>query len=510
MIKEQWFFPLIAALALSLLACEKKEPPSYETILPSKWVIPAGGQEGQNSPDTEELEQNSIASEILEPKVALDESENLLQVMNVNLDLDRNDEQIIIVRKYKPGAASGIGIIVADFDTVRNSYTRAWTGLTQATNIRTFSVSLKDVVGDHSIEIICTGMNENADQTLDVFRKTHPSSGIGLFYTNICSLVSDGTIEIEESERSLAYQMGQKNGSSFPIVTYARDPESNNIMDLVKTTYYWKYQENRYVKTQVLKIPGEKIEERQLKELFEAKEEAFEKFLSGPWYRANKDAPISVQSMGDIIFFDPKARLITFFTGDVQEIYNWESSHKTIYRGLYINGENYSIASIRRQIAVTVLSANSIQVTIQGSEEWDGEYKKLGQSIQSNLIRQKMLKIPVDSLRISGLYSNQEGTELYFNSPFFTMHEKGKEISGGYAIYQVNTDILELKIMSASGLVTETRTYRITYTEEKDKVRIVRRIILMPGRVGVKGFEPLKGEQLKLEQIETLEPTISR
>ncbi len=246
-------------------------------------VIPKPA-EGEN-PITREFSEpgeNMIAVSS-NPKVPLDPGEKLLQVLNVNLDLDITDEQILILKK-KGEVEAPITIVVVDFDSVRNSYSRTWESSTGATNIRTFTVTLKDLVGDHNLEIVCQGTNNQRELTLDVFRKAPSPTGLDLYFTAICQIVSDGSIEIQEIERSEGYRRGQKNGPSFPVFSYTQDRESENPLDLIKHSYYWQYQQNRHVHTSLEKLPGRVVEETQLVELFASTQvDSIEKYLAGPW-----------------------------------------------------------------------------------------------------------------------------------------------------------------------------------------------------------------------------------
>ena len=80
-------------------------------------------------------------------------------------------------------------IAVIDYDPIRATYSRTWESLTNATNFRLLDISLKDVVGDHNLEIVCRGMNDGGELTLDLFRKTPSPTGLGLYFTEILRIV---------------------------------------------------------------------------------------------------------------------------------------------------------------------------------------------------------------------------------------------------------------------------------------------------------------------------------
>ncbi len=260
------------------------------------------------------------------PRIPMDSKDRVLEVLNVNLDLDVTDEQIVVL-KNGGNSNTPLRIVVIDFDPIRNIYFKSWESKTNAVNAHDFTLSLKDLVGDHNLEIVLQGTNGNGELAIDIFRKSPSPNGLGLYFENICSIISNGIIEIKEVERSESYQLGQKNGVSFPIVAYNHDPESNNVMDLVKMTYYWKYPKNHYILSSVQNIPGKKIEEKRLKDLFTSGNvKTFEDFLSGPWYytKSGKHA--------EIISFSPEKKRINIYSQGVDEVYIWLNSYTNIYK----------------------------------------------------------------------------------------------------------------------------------------------------------------------------------
>jgi len=495
--------PVICLATIAFLAaCHQETAPPPPAAEGSKYIVPEAGEGVVLSSSAQPSVSIRTRDESTDVKVTLSPDYVVSQVLDLNLDVDETDEQIIVYKK-RDDAEDLIRILVADFDTVRNSYVPSWEGKTVANNVRTFAVYTNDLIGDHNLEIVCFGMNNAGEQTLDVFRRTSSPTGLRLYYTNIGSFTSDASIEIEQQERSSAYESAQTTGQSFPIAVYSRDPKSDNVLDLIKTTYFFRQQENRYVRGRVENIPGARIEEAQLSRLFNSEADAFEDFLSGPWYRST--GPDAAQGSQEIAFFNPQERKIDFYQGDTQESYDWINSYKTIYRngpGLWINMQNETLATIRRQASVSVLSIDSIAITVEGSETWNGTYRKLTRSLQRSLINKDRHAATLSDVTLNGLYRNDSGTEIFFSPPRFTMREKGKELSGGFSIYKVRDNVLELKILSANGLVEETRTYVLKYSEEKNADRIVRRIVLTPAAVHVDGVEVINSDTITLEQIE--------
>ncbi len=479
------------------VSCTDTAPDEGETRQ-GRVIIPEAGEGIILSSALEEEQEPAYESENLTaPKIRIPESYTTINVLDTNLDLDTADEQIISYKKQDDGS-DAVHISVLDFDSVRESYQEVWSARTLATNMRTFSVYLKDLIGDHEKEIICFGMNSEGKQTMNAYKKTNSPFGFGLYYASIISLVSDGTIEIEESDRSTAYQAHQSTGRSFPVITNIHDLDSNNVLDLVRTTYYWKNNENRYVKGRVDKIPGLKIEEEQLGEIINGGVEEFENFLYGPWYRSTGSEK---EENVEIIYFDPHIRNITLYSGNIQESYIWESSHKTISQSLYISMVNESIKMIREDVSISLINIDTVLIRIRGNEDWNGTYNKLRRSLQETLINNMEHAVRPADIQFSGTYKNEGGVELDFSYPYFTLREDGEEKHGGYALYHLDDYILEMKMLSPNGLVTETRTYMLQYSEEIHDERILRIINLTEAEIESQGIKSLGDGKIKLEQI---------
>ncbi len=475
---------------------------SQTIVLKPKGITTSNGETVDGKPPYGDNSLNTVP-----PKIPIPPNLRILQVMDVNLDLDLSEEQIIVV-KDKNNQDSELKILVVDFDPIRNIYFKSWEAMTNAVNSHDYTLVLKDIVGDHSKQLIIEGTNEKGDLTLDVFRRTPSPNGLGLFFENICKIVSDGTIDIKEIERSEGYQLGQKNGISFPIVVFSHDPESDNVMDLVKLTYYWKYPKNSYVLSSVEKIPGKKVEEKRLKKLFDSKSiKAFEDFLKGAWYHSTKDRNM------EILFFQPEEQTINLYSNNVDEVYIWKESSSKIYNRLRILVENDSISSIKKLISVRVKSLYEIYVSIQGPDRWDfssKRYVRLPVEIEEQLVHKNETQlIKVSTIKPVGLYTNSvRGIKVEFLYPRYKWIEKDMEESGGFGIFNfggnVDVNILQLSSLSPEGLVKSVRSFIVEYSEIKQNKELKRILKLIPVELSVNGFRTISNDIIKLTQIEYL------
>lgn len=492
----------LLAICLVLLYAGCSEAPEPSTSVPETRFVTPRPSEGIVLAEAP-TESIGIAEdrELPEVKLRLPSYYVPSQVINANLDVDEIEEQIIVY-KQREDPEDRIRLLIADYDLVRNTYLLSWDGESGANNLRTFALYTTDVTGDHNLEIVCFGMNNRGQQTLDIFRRTAAPTGLELYYERVLELSSDASIEIDEHERSDAYSTGLTTGASFPIIHYSQNRESDNILDLYRTVYYWRSDLGEYIEGTVEEIPGREIEAEQLQELYSGEVPSFEEFLAGPWYRTMGD---DARAGREIAFFEPATRSIVFYDGEVQESYRWINSYKTIYRagpGLWIIADNESISSIRRQLSVAVTGIDGVYITIEGTDGWNGPYHRLTAGLQDSQFQVRTAELPFE---LRGLYKNESGLEIFFAPPRFTMREDGNELHGGFTVYNARGHVLAMKIVSQNGLVKGERTYAVDFDERREQDRIVRTIGLLPARVTVQGVEPSSSKLVRLEQIEVLE-----
>lgn len=464
-----------------------------------RYIVPSAGGDISLSEGRRTVVSIQDRDEAPQPKVSLSAEYVVSQIINANLDLDQMEEQVIVYKR-RDDSSDRIRLLVAAFDGVRGSYVPVWEGVTRANNIRTFAVYTKDITGDHSPELVAFGSDNQGRQTLDVFRRTGAPSGSTLYFESILSITADASIEIEEMERSESYNNAQALGAAFPISLYRRNEEGDNPLDLIKTTYYYHPGQGVFVAGADEEVPGTGIEEAQLAALYDAEAEVLQQFLSGPWFRESGPT-----ADGELVFFDPVRESIVFYRGDTQESYLWINSYKTIYRtgpGLWINVRNESIQTVRRQASIAISSIDTITLNLEGTDMWDGTYRRLTSGLQQSLLRgsgsvaRQIAAVP------EGLFRADSGEELFFSSPHFTRRENGAEHSGSFALYELGQPVLQLQVINRNGMVTDRSTYRFAFSENRSDDRTIRRIELTPARLRVDGVVLLDSAVRRFEQIE--------
>ena len=438
------------------------------------------------------------------PRISIDPQYTVLQVVNVNLDQDPEEEQVIAVKRVAD-VGSPVRVLVVDADHSRGTYYfQSWESDTSATDVRVFSVSARDIIGDHSLQIVVNGMNEAGKLTLDVFRLLPPSQGKGLLYRPVCQMVAD-EITVDESERPDSYSTDPKPGASFPIIAYLRDPDSQNVMDLVRIRYSWNPSEGRYVPGAAEKIPGEEVQQAQLKSLFTGSgEQGFEQFIAGSWVQVVKD------SFASIITFDPIGRRISLSSGNTQEAYLWRESLRTIYNTLRAVGENETVLQIRliRTFSITVNDPNTITVTIRSNDSDESStvtYTKVNDDIRQKLLDRPDAQAILSPLPLSGRYTGKRGLTIEFHAPSVTWTDNGGQRTGSYVLFSVGGGtILSTRFRTQPGTPDQISSWLVDYNEKKDATSSTRTLVLSPVQLTVNGYEEANGDDVSLLQYQDL------
>jgi hypothetical protein len=480
-------------------AAEANRPVTTRKLLSS--------QQTEDAPDEGEVKAEKEATT---NHIAALPNETVLDVSNVNLDQDEGDEQILTVRKTDK-AGDHLSIVVADYVPQRRGWVRAWEGETLATKLSTFQIQIQDLIGDHNLDIICTGMDNDNNQTLSAFRRiTGPDPNI-LCYSPVAAIAAD-SVAVEEVERSEGYQLGQTNGVSWNISAYASDKDSQNLLDQVKTTFVWDPHHDGYIEKERQKIPGAQVEREAAARVLTGKEKDFEGFLQGAWYESGKSPTDSATKM---LVFDKSGSSIIFYSLDAQEDFTWNESHSTRY-GLYVGCQNESVSNLRRLMDIELTGSDRIsvrvfedlQMKVDTEDRWDGSYQKLPLSVSrqgaangTNTPAASSSAIQGLPFALSGSYRALDGSLFHFDGQHYSHEGRNPKESGGYSLYKLGDDVVcELTLLKSTGIIAERRTYRAVYSETKTEKTSVKRIVLSPARATISGLELLETGDIVLEQ----------
>jgi hypothetical protein len=417
-------------------------------------------------------------------KIALKDGEIMIAVLNQDFDGDPAEEQIIAYRNLleKEGP---VYLAYVDYDEAGRVYRRAWNAPTAVTRPGTLSLSTQDLIGDRSVCVLATGMENQGAHTLTVFRKVSPGrdGGEDEPFKKIAELRIDGSIRVQETERPQSYQLGISRGMSFPIVAYGHDFESENILDQVEILYAYNPDMGQYVESKITRVPGSQIEQRRLKELLSGVPGVFEEFIHDLWYFVGPEGTLDSRQY---IYFDPASREIIFFGDGAQQVFVWQNSSPTRY-GLYVASQNISVTTLRRTIDIELESLNSIRVKvfedvrlkIRADNTWDGSYRRAGSAEKST---------PSDRVLpyLDARYDSSLGRIRFAPDGHFEIGPGETMRRGRYAFFDIeNQRALELRPLAdpRSNQENDRETYRVESSGDN--------LILSRIRIGARGIQDL-------------------
>ena len=454
---------------------------------------------------TAETDETAARTDRLSSAIELEPDETLLDLYSFNLDFDDEDEQVLVVRA-SDDPAGAMRVVVADYSPGTRRWARAWEGVTAATQVKTFQVAVNDLVGDHNLNIVCTGINERNEQTMTVFWKTLPESGEpGLWFAKVFEMAGNAVL-IEDVERPAAYKLGQSNAESWTISVWRTDPSSGNFMDQVRETWTWNFAERRYVLAGEERIPGASIARRMAESVLDGKAETFERFLDGIWYKESVD-PASPEAL--FVTFQSGEDNVLFSGAGIVEIYQWESSNPTKY-GLYIACRNNSVRNLRRLLDVELSASDAISIRVfqdlrikaDVSGKWDGVYRKLAPEIARGF-RRDPSSAELSPSSPAGRYLAADGTELRFAGSTYVLRDGGGLEEGGFGVYRLGDKlVMDMKALKRNGAASSARRSWLmaTSTRSEEGGAPVDILTLTPVRIGIDGVESVESSPIEFEK----------
>jgi hypothetical protein len=387
-------------------------------------------------------------------KAALGEGEIMTAVLTQDFDGDPAEEQIVAYRNRQEFDGT-VYVSYIDYDETDRTYRRIWSAPTAAVRPGTISLYTKDLIGDRTICVILTGMNGAGEHTMTIFRKNssfqpfsapNDPAGMNQPFAKIAELRIDGSISIQETERSQAYHLGIAQGPSFTIAAYGHDYGSSNILDQLEITYAYNPRNGLYEQSRATRIPGSQIEQRRLRDLLSGTPGVFTAFINDLWYYVSPEGTLDKRRY---IYFDPPNKELIFFEDETQQVFTWQNATPTRY-GLYISSQNISVTTLRRFLDIELQSLDSIRVKvfedvrlkIGVNASWDGSYRR-AESMEKDTDHDIAAK--VDS-RIDALYESPMGKIRFFRDGVYELGSGETVKRGRYAFFTVNgQELLELR-----------------------------------------------------------------
>jgi len=413
-------------------------------------------------------------------RISLKENEAVVAVLTRDFNNDSYEEQVIAYRKLQD-IDSPIHITYADYDEQLQRHHRTWNAPTAATKPGTLILYSEDLIGDGGICVLVSGMNGAGEQTLTVFRKINSREEP---FTKIAEFLIEGSIAVEEAETG-------RKGRSLSIATYGRDYSSSNIMDQTEITYTFNQANGLYEQSRVVKIPGNQIEQRRVRELLNGEPSRFEGFIDGLWYQGDGTAR-------KYVYFNTAARELIFYDNNSQEVFTWLNSTPTRY-GLHINSSNVALDKLRRTINVELGSLESIRLRVfqdaylkSGPNViWDGSYQRLPAAETAGESGKK-------PNALEGKYSGIDGTIVFNQNGSYRLDPLSgpSELSrqGQFVLFVMGGEqLLELRAADPKNGGTIKETFKISQNEET--------ITLTQVRIGTRGIQDLHEAPIVLQEV---------
>ena len=376
-------------------------------------------------------------------RVFLAEGEQSIIVLNHNFDSDSIEEQVVAYRNLNDSEGP-IYIAFVAYDDRFRSYRRLWSAPTAASLPGTVSMYTMDLLGDRTSCIVVTGMNRQGKHTMTVYRK-NPGDDWNLPFQKIAEIQMDGSISVQETERTGAYRQGIASGQPFAIIAQGSDSASDNLLDRIEISHEYNQARGTFEQTRITRVPGSQIEQRRLREILSGNAKVFEEFINDLWYHVNADGTID---RSQYLYFDPAKREIIFYGDETQQVFTWVSSNSTRY-GIYISSQNISVTTLRRVMDIEMVSLDSIRmrvsedvrIRINFSMPWDGLYRRAG-----SLARAPEPGKPIQPYT-DAVYDSSIGRFFFHASGEYELSSSAAMAKGRYVFFRADgRDLLELRI----------------------------------------------------------------
>ena len=281
-------------------------------------------------------------------------------------------------------------MVAALIDPDSGLYERLTPIETEFTRTRTFSYIGMDVIGEHKNALIYQGLADDGNYVMKIYLcvSSHGQNKM----LNIGDFSCDGTVFIQQTERSESYALALSKGESFSVWVYKSDKtetvDNGTSADAKKTSvgqnqiqqeYKWNAESQKYELAREINVTAGRLAAAELSRIQDGTVGSFSTFLDGLWYKtSNTDGSIRY------MYFNAEENEIIQLYNDVQEVYEWEDS-KLRHNGIYITAINADIMNLHRRFDITLVNLDEIKITLRDdinliiseNTQWDGNYKKM-------------------------------------------------------------------------------------------------------------------------------------
>ena len=479
--------PVLFVLAAALIAGvfffskkvlikEDKSSTRARIVTPKSAV--AANSENETTP-------SSIESEKYETFVPLYTGETLISTLTIDINNDGYDDEVLIVRKSN---SPNLWIVAALIDSESGLYDRLDPIQTEFTRTRTFSYMGMDVTGEHKNALIYQGLADDGNYIMKIFLCAE-QRGISYLKT-IGDFSCDGTVFIQQTERSESYALAMSKGESFSVWVYKSDVQNADGSDKTKIAqnqiqqeYKWNPSSQEYELAREINVTAGRLAATELSRIQDGTVETFAAFLDGLWYKtSNTDGNIRY-----MYFNFPDNEIIQLYK-DIQEVYEWEDS-KLRHNGIYLTAVNADIMNLHRRFDIALVNTDEIKITLRDdinliineNTQWDGNYKKMSlQDTFGDFAATEEKNIYRKELTKGDAWSTADTTiTLNFANYTYTLLNGGLTETGIYSIEKIGSyNVIQFRADTEGSILSETYSMEfgtkvITETVKKKTVEKV-------------------------------------
>ena len=496
-------FTLTAAM-LALLFFSRNLFVKNNSISRARVVIPIVGDlnsDGGANEYSDSLEQTSF--------ILLSNGETLLGTLEMDIDGDGFDDQVNMIRT---ALSPRIVLIVGLYNSKTGNYERTAYLTTQITQMRTFACASIDVIGNHKNSLVYQGVTDSGSFVLKIFDGNRDKNG-ALILTPIGDFEANGTIFIQQSPRSEAYELNHAKGDSFPVWVYTSEQSGDSAkLDQIQTMYEWSESESAYVVSRTFRVTGNTLAQKELAKIQDGTVDSFGNFLDGLWYKT-ENAGMGIR----YISFDYPNSEIIFEYEDSEEVYSWLNS--TLRRnGIYFSAVNKSIENLQRRFDISLVSTDEIRIKLQDdvrmlineSTLWDGNYKKFV-SRESPEVKKTKEQECIERLLEQEFWETSDGTVLKFDDSTYVANGKASYDLGRFTTNEVAGRTL-IQFRSSHEVPFFKGSYLPSFQNGKDKDSILLRYALLSPEgfyledaapFVLKKYIPPKEEESSIEELQS-------
>ncbi|MCR5614105.1 pallilysin-related adhesin [Treponema sp.] len=403
--------------------------------------------------------------------LTLKSDETLLSSMGIDLNGDNLDDEILITKTI---ANPNLKIVIGIYNPNTKVYVRAAEIRTEVTQFRSFSYNGLDITGEHKTALVYQGFTENGSSVLQMYFCNGTADNFSL--TKIGDFKSDGTIFIQQYNRTDTYELSVSSGKSFPVWVYSSDTSAGaGALSQIQTEYDWSAAAHRYVEVRQIKVTGRNLAAKELAKIQDGTVKTFADYLNGLWYQTSSE-----DNTIRYIFFDYESSEVIFLSGDTQEVYTWLSS--TLYKnGIYLSTANISIENLGRRFAVTLTDIDQVRIRayddvrmhIGADNLWDGQYKKLNDA-KAFLAQEKETTDAdeiVATMEDTSLWYTSDGANVVFKGDSYSISTENFNETGVFVLSMINGQtIIQFNPRESMRYIGD--TYIIGFKEVPRSVRL--------------------------------------